>query len=245
MKTNAVAKPKAVKKSKFVAQTKSAAKPQPAVKGKLLTARANQHGAVDHLCAADEKLARLIERVGPPQLQARLAHSIFFSLLRSIVYQQLAGRAAATILARVEALFPDHDYVEPADILAASDESLRGAGLSRNKMLAVRDLAAKTLDGTVPTLAESRRLTDEQLIERITVVRGIGQWTVEMLLIFRLGRPDVLPLDDYGVRKGFQQTFKTRALPTKQQMLRRGERWRPYRSMASWYLWRALDIDTP
>ena len=207
--------------------------------------RWDQKAAVLHLSAADEKLARLIERVGEPQLKARIEHSVFFSLLRSIVYQQLAGKAAATILGRVEALFPDHDFVEPADILGVTDERLRAAGLSRNKTLAVRDLAAKTLDGTVPTLAQSRRLTDEQLIERITVVRGIGQWTVEMLLIFRLGRHDVLPLDDYGVRKGFQLTFKTRDLPTRQQMLRRGERWRPYRSLASWYLWRALDINTP
>jgi len=207
--------------------------------------RWDQKAAVLHLSAADEKLARLIERVGAPQLKARIEHSVFFSLLRSIVYQQLAGKAAATILGRVEALFPDHDFVEPADILGVTDERLRAAGLSRNKTLAVRDLAAKTLDGTVPTLAQSRRLTDEQLIERITVVRGIGQWTVEMLLIFRLGRPDVLPLDDYGVRKGFQLTFKSRDLPTRQQMLRRGERWRPYRSLASWYLWRALDINTP
>lgn len=204
----------------------------------------NQQEAVRHLCAADAKLALLIERVGPPQLKSRLEHSIFFSLLRSIIYQQLAGKAAAAILARVEALFPAHKYVEPGDIIDAPDALLRSAGLSRNKTLALRDLAAKTLDGTVPTLAKARRMSDEQLIERLVEVRGIGQWTVEMLLIFRLGRPDVLPLDDYGVRKGFKAAFKTRELPTKKQMLRRGERWRPYRSLASWYLWRAAETVT-
>jgi 3-methyladenine DNA glycosylase/8-oxoguanine DNA glycosylase len=207
--------------------------------------RWDQQEAARHLCAADVKLARLIERAGAPDLKPRIEHSIFFSLLRSIVYQQLAGQAASAILARVEALFPAHKYVEPEDILGASDARLRSAGLSQNKLLALRDLAAKTMDGTVPTLAQARRLDDEELIERITVVRGIGRWTVEMLLIFRLGRPDVLPLDDYGVRKGFMVTFKTRDLPTRQQMLRRGERWRPYRTLASWYLWRALDIQTP
>ena len=204
--------------------------------------RPDHAAAVAHLCAADKKLAALIEKVGEPALKPRVEHSIFYSLLRSIVYQQLAGAAAATILGRVDALFPDRKYPEPDDILGASEELLRSAGLSRNKMLAVRDLAAKTLDGTVPTLAQARRLSDEELIERLTVVRGIGQWTVEMLLIFRLGQPDVLPLDDYGVRKGFMLTFKTRDLPTKQQMLRRGEKWRPYRSLASWYLWRALEL---
>ena len=204
--------------------------------------------AVRHLCAADAKLARLIERVGPPRLEPRIEHSIFYSLVRSIVYQQLAGKAAAAILARVDALFaPDgatrgqHKHVTPQAILGASEERLRSAGLSRNKMAALRDLAAKALDGTVPTLAQTRRLTDEELIERLTAIRGVGQWTVEMLLIFRLGRPDVLPLDDYGIRKGFKLTFNTRELPNKQQVLRRGERWRPHRSLASWYLWRAAE----
>lgn len=227
----------------------------------------DKDAALHHLCAADAKLAALIERVGPPQLKPRLEHSIFYALLRSIIFQQLAGKAAAAILARVEALFAPsevpakraarrsnakvlpiarfgskrHRHVTPEAILAATDEQLRSAGLSRNKALALRDLAAKTLDGTVPTPAQARRLTDEQLIERLIAVRGVGRWTVEMLLIFRLGRPDVLPLDDYGVRKGFQRTFRTRELPTKKQLLRRGERWRPYRSLASWYLWRAVE----
>jgi 3-methyladenine DNA glycosylase/8-oxoguanine DNA glycosylase len=200
--------------------------------------------AVRHLCAADTKLGVLIERVGPCTLKPRVEHSIFYSLLRSIIYQQLAGKAAAAILGRVDALFPGHRWVVPGDILDAPDELLRSAGLSRNKMAALRDLAAKTVDGTVPTLAQTRRMTDEEIIERLVTIRGIGQWTVEMLLIFRLGRPDVLPVDDYGVRKGFKATFKTRKLPTKQQLLRRGERWRPYRSVASWYMWRAAETQT-
>jgi 3-methyladenine DNA glycosylase/8-oxoguanine DNA glycosylase len=208
-----------------------------------VSATRNNQKAIAHLCAADEKLCRLIEDTGPCLLRPRVEHSIFYSLLRAIVYQQLAGKAAATILGRVEALFPEHDFIHPEDVLGASDEMLRAAGLSRNKTAAVRDLAAKTLDGTVPTLVETRRMSDQELIDRLIAIRGIGQWTVEMLLIFRLGRTDVLPLDDYGVQKGFQVTFGTRQLPTKKQMLRRGERWRPYRSVASWYLWRAAEAD--
>ena len=201
----------------------------------------NKPEAVAQLCAADEKLARLIERVGPCRLEARIQHSMFFSLLRAIVYQQLAGPAAAAILARVEALFPGHEFVLPEDIVDAPEELLRSAGLSRTKIAAVRDLAAKTLDGTVPALAQAQQMTDQEIVDRLVRIRGIGVWSAEMLLIFRLGRPDVLPLDDYGVRKGFQAAFGTRQLPTKQQMLRRGERWRPYRSVASWYLWRAAE----
>ena len=195
--------------------------------------------AMAHLCAADEKLGRLIASVGPCSLKPRMEHSIFYALLSAIVYQQLAGKAAATILTRVEALFPEHDYVHPEDIAGASDELLRSAGLSRNKTAAVRDLAARTLDGTVPTVVQARGMSDQELIDRLVAIRGIGVWTVEMLLIFSLGRPDVLPVDDYGIRKGFQVAFGTRQLPTKKQLLRRGERWRPYRSVASWYLWQA------
>ncbi|HTV66328.1 MAG TPA: hypothetical protein VMD98_12025, partial [Bryocella sp.] len=123
----------------------------------------------------------------------------------------------------------------------ASDERLRSAGLSRNKMLAIRDLAAKTLDGTVPTVKQAHRMSDDELIERLTEVRGIGRWTVEMLLIFRLGRPDVFPVDDYGVRKGFAKMRKLAELPKPKELMAYGERWRPYRSVASWYLWRAAE----
>jgi 3-methyladenine DNA glycosylase/8-oxoguanine DNA glycosylase len=168
--------------------------------------------------------------------------SLFLALARSIVYQQLTGKAAATILGRVNALFAPRRVVTPRGLLEMAPERLRAAGLSAAKTAALRDLAAKTLNGTVPSLARIRRMRDEEIIEHLTEVRGIGQWTVEMLLIFRLGRPDVLPLDDLGVRKGFGLTFRRGKLPTASIMSRRGERWRPYRSVASWYLWRALEL---
>jgi 3-methyladenine DNA glycosylase/8-oxoguanine DNA glycosylase len=170
--------------------------------------------------------------------------SMFGALARAIVYQQLTGKAAATIHARVAALFPNaRGAFTPADILAVGEENLRGCGLSRAKTAALRDLAGKVRDGTVPTLAEARRLSDDEIVERLVVVRGIGRWTAEMLLMFRLGRPDVLPVDDYGVRKGFRIAFAKRALPSKDQLERRGEKWRPYRSVASWYMWRACDLE--
>ncbi|HYH01015.1 MAG TPA: DNA-3-methyladenine glycosylase [Terriglobales bacterium] len=203
----------------------------------------DHHEAVEHLKAADPKLALLIEKVGECRFEVRSNLNIYESLLRSITYQQLAGTAAAAILKRVQAVFHDGDrYPTPEQILSAPEEVLRSAGLSRNKMMAIKDLAQKTVDGLVPTRTEARRLTDGELIERLTPIRGIGVWTVEMLLIFGLGRPDVLPVTDYGVRKGFQRTFKTRELPTAKQLLRRGEKWRPYRSIASWYLWRAAEM---
>lgn len=198
--------------------------------------------AVQHLAAADKYMEKLVAEVGPCTLEIRHHFSIFYSLLRSIIYQQLAGAAAATILGRVERAVADGKRPTPDQILSAPDDVLRGAGLSRNKMAAVRDLAAKTLDGTVPDLSSIRRLSDEDIIEHITQVRGIGRWTVEMLLIFRLGRPDVLPLDDLGVRKGFQLTYRMRDLPTKDQMIRRTNKWRPWRSIGSWYMWRALEL---
>jgi 3-methyladenine DNA glycosylase/8-oxoguanine DNA glycosylase len=190
---------------------------------------------------ADPYLAALMGRVGEFRMRPEPTQSLFTALLRSIVYQQLSGRAAATILGRVNALFP-RSLPTPGQILEIAPERLRNAGLSTAKTAAVRDLAARTLDGTVPSLAQIRRMEDEEIIERLTVVRGIGRWTAEMLLIFRLGRPDVLPLSDLGVRKGFGLTYSTRKLPKPTTMTRRGERWRPYRSVASWYLWRALEL---
>jgi len=181
-----------------------------------------------------------MERHGPFRLKPRVSQSPFAALAESIAYQQLTGKAAATIFSRVLALYRPKRFPSPEDILATRDEALRSAGLSRAKVAAVKDLSLKTIDGTVPALAKLRRLDDEEIVERLTAARGIGRWTVEMLLI-RIGRPDVLPAHDYGVRKGFQRAFGTRALPTPAQVLRRGERWRPYRTVASWYLWRAID----
>ncbi|MGA2990117.1 MAG: DNA-3-methyladenine glycosylase [Candidatus Korobacteraceae bacterium] len=210
----------------------------------MIAPKTDFRAAIRHLKNADRRLAQLIERVGPCTLKLRHEHSIFYSLLRSIVYQQLAGKAAAAILQRVDDLFPGA-LATPEQIAAAPEERLRAAGLSRNKLLAVKDLAAKTLDGTVPDGKAIDAMSDEAIIERVTAVRGIGRWTVEMLLIFRLGRTDVLPVDDYGVRKGFQRTYRLPDLPTKQQMLKKGEKWRPWRSIASWYLWRAAEAAKP
>jgi 3-methyladenine DNA glycosylase/8-oxoguanine DNA glycosylase len=197
--------------------------------------------ACRHLTAADPALGRLILRIGSFNMRPEPAQSLFAALFRAIVYQQLSGKAAATILGRVIALFAPKRFPAPADVLEIEPERLRAAGLSNAKVAAVRDLAARTLEGTVPTIARVRRMSDDEIVERLTAVRGIGRWTAEMLLLFRLGRPDVLPVDDLGVRKGFARTFRSRELPEAATIVRRAERWRPYRSVATWYLWRALD----
>jgi DNA-3-methyladenine glycosylase II len=192
----------------------------------------------------EPRLARLIDTHGPCRIDANGAGTPFAALSESIAYQQLTGKAAATIYGRVLALYRPRRIPRPEDVLATPDERLREAGLSRAKIVAVKDLARKTVEGVVPSWAALRRLDDEEIVERLTSVRGIGRWTVEMLLIFHLGRPDVLPSTDYGVRKGFQKTFRTREIPTPRDVLKRGERWRPYRSVSSWYLWRAVDGGT-
>jgi 3-methyladenine DNA glycosylase/8-oxoguanine DNA glycosylase len=198
--------------------------------------------ACQYLAAADPIIAGLMARAGNFTMRPEPTQSLFAALLRSIVYQQLTGKAAATILGRVQRTCSPREFPRPRDILQTPPERLREAGLSTAKTAAVRDLATKTLDGTVPPLARIRRMEDEEIIERLTAVRGIGRWTVEMLLMFRLGRPDVLPLSDLGIRKGFALTFGKRKLPEPAVLLRRGERWRPYRSVASWYLWRAVEL---
>jgi DNA-3-methyladenine glycosylase II len=210
--------------------------------------------ACEHLSRVDRQLARIIVKSGACRLQQETTQSIFEALLESIIYQQLNGKVAATITARVKALFPENTkrlrtrrglvagFPTPEQILGASEELLRSAGLSRNKMLAIRDLAAKALDGTVPTVKQAHRMSDDELIERLTAVRGIGRWTVEMLLIFRLGRLDVLPVGDYGVRMGFAKMRKLAELPKPKELAAYGEKWKPHRSVASWYLWRAAEM---
>jgi DNA-3-methyladenine glycosylase II len=198
--------------------------------------------ACRYLAEADPKLGNLIDRVGPFTMRPEPAVSLFAALARSIVYQQLTGKAAATILARVVQVFGRRTFPTPRDLVEVPAEKLRAAGLSAAKAAALKDLAAKTLDGTVPSMAKIRRMSDDDIIETLTLVRGIGPWTVEMLLIFRLGRPDVLPLTDLGVRKGFGLVFSRGKLPDSEAMLRRAAKWRPYRSVASWYLWRALEL---
>ena len=165
----------------------------------------------------------------------------FEALAESIAYQQLSGKAAATIWKRVRALYPRRKNLDPKLILKTPDETLRAAGLSRSKVLALKDLATKTLDGIVPTGRALARMSDDEIIERLTQVRGIGRWTVEMLLLFDLGRLDVWPVGDYGVQKGYAKTFGKRKLPKPKQLMKVGEQWRPYRSVAAWYFWRALD----
>ncbi len=197
--------------------------------------------AVAHLRAADARLAAVIDRVGPFRRELLPARSLFEALLRSIVYQQLHGRAAATIHGRVLALLEPHGGPGAAAVARVSDEALRAAGLSRAKLAAVRDLAARTAAGELPELAAARGLTDDELVERLTAVRGIGPWTVHMLLIFVLARPDVLPTGDFAVRLAFRRLYRRRREPTPAEIERHAARWRPYRSVASWYLWRSLE----
>jgi 3-methyladenine DNA glycosylase/8-oxoguanine DNA glycosylase len=197
--------------------------------------------ACRHLSDADPMLGALIERVGPCLLRPRRTQSLFAAVARAIVYQQLSGSAAATILGRVQALYAPKRFPTPRDILATPPERLRAAGLSTAKTAALRDLAERSLDGTVPTMRRVRLMDDDEVIERLVQVRGVGRWTAEMLLMFRLGRGDVLPVSDLGIRKGFALTFGNRRLPAAITIERRAERWRPYRSVACWYLWRALE----
>lgn len=211
--------------------------------------------ALGDLSAADPKLAKLIARAGPFTMRLASTQSPFEALLESIIYQQLHGKAAASIHRRLlEGFYPLSGlgvHPSPQHLLDCPNDQLRLAGLSHNKTLAVRDLAAKTIDGTVPTLARIRRMSDEAIIEHLIQVRGVGRWTVEMMLIFRLGRPNILPVSDYGVRKGFALTFQglqptqkvtPDLLPKPDVMIKRAKRWQPWCSIASWYLWRACDL---
>jgi 3-methyladenine DNA glycosylase/8-oxoguanine DNA glycosylase len=198
--------------------------------------------ALEHLAARDPRFARAIQRFGPCGLE-RGRSAPFDALLQSIVHQQLAGAAARTIHGRVLALFPRRR--PSAELLGGlPDEALRAAGLSRNKLAAVRDLAAHTTAGNVPDRRTLAKWTDDEIVDKLTAVRGIGRWTVEMFLLFELGRPDVLPLDDLGVRKGFTRVFGSRGSDRldREHLAERGERWRPHRSVATWYLWRLCEL---
>lgn len=190
----------------------------------------------------DPVMLALVRAAGPCDIRPQRGRSPYQSLISSIAHQQLTGRAAATILGRFFALYGEGRYPEPEELLATPDESLRAVGFSRAKAAALRDLASRTLDGTVPPRATLARLPDEAIIERLTAVRGVGRWTVEMFLIFTLGRPDVLPVDDYGVRSGFRIAYRKREIPAPKRLAAFGERWAPYRSTAAWYLWRAVDL---
>jgi DNA-3-methyladenine glycosylase II len=198
--------------------------------------------ALNYLQQSDKTLCALIRNVGPCKLSVQRHSSPFAALFQAIVYQQLNGTAAATILGRVKALYPARKFPSPSDVLATPDESLRKAGLSRAKVAAIKDLAFHVQEGTVPSSRAIRHLTDSEIIERLTVIRGIGQWTVEMLLIFYLGRPDVWPATDYGVRKGFARIYGLAELPSAKKLIDLGEKWRPHRTVAAWYFWRSLEL---
>src|SRR3984885_9622573 len=193
-----------------------------------------------HLTQADKRLGRLIADIGEFPFKLDECDSVSESLLEAIAHQSISGRAAATIFARVKTLGSDGQCPTPAEMIAASPQSLREAGLSFAKVAAMKDLAQKTIDGVVPSLEAAHKMSDEELVERLISVRGIGAWTVEMFLIFRLGRPDILPIHDYGVQKGFAILYRKKAIPKPRELAAFGERWRPYRTVASWYVWRAV-----
>ena len=194
-----------------------------------------------HLSARDKRLARLMARNGEYKFKLDTCDSVYESLLEAIVFQSISGKAATTIYARVKALGTEGRAPTPEQILALTTQSLREAGLSGAKAASMKDLAQKTIEGVVPSMAEAHKLSDEELVTRLDSVRGIGAWTVEMFLMFRLGRPDVLPIHDYGVQKGFALTYGKKFIPKPRELAAFGERWRPYRSVASWYMWRAVE----
>ncbi len=197
-----------------------------------------------YLAEVSKPFRVLIGRVGPPTLKRLPAPSLFFALARAICSQQLSGKAAATIFGRVEAklLATKAQDFSPAALDALEDDHLREAGLSGAKVLALRDLAARCASGELPTLRASARLSDEELVTRLTRVRGIGKWSVEMILMFRLGRPDVWPIDDLGVQEGARRTFGLAKRPTPKELVVLGAPLAPYRSLAAWYLWRATEL---
>ena len=195
--------------------------------------------AMDTLAAKDPQLAPLIKETEEFRIEADGSDSPYEILLECIAYQSISGKAAATIFGRIKALGSDGRPPSPEQMLKLGKPVLRKAGLSGAKVLAMKDLAQKTIDGVVPTLEQAERLSDEELVERLVSVRGIGAWTVEMFLIFRLGRPDVLPIHDLGVKKGWSITYGKKHMPKPKELLAFGERWRPYRTLASWYMWRA------
>lgn len=197
-----------------------------------------------HLSAVDEVMGRLIKTIGPYTLEPKRPRHPFQALATSILYQQLNGKAAATIVGRfVERMGQRGRFPAPERVARATLPGLRRCGISGSKGKALKDLARRTVDGEVPSWAQLARMEDEAIVERLTEVRGVGRWTVEMLLMFRLGRPDVLPVTDFGVRKGFGIAYGMDRMPTPKEVADHGERWRPYRTVASWYLWRVTDLN--
>ena len=196
--------------------------------------------AMRHLSAADPALAALITRIGPCTA-APTPREPYEALVRAIAHQQLHGRAAQAILARLAALHPGPGFPPPGQLAATPDAALRACGFSGSKIAAIRDICAHAVSGIVPTLQDAATLSDEELIRRLVAIRGVGRWTVEMLLIATLGRPDVLPVDDFGVREGWRLIKQLPAQPRPKELAAVGEAWAPWRSTAAWYLWRASD----
>ena len=190
-----------------------------------------------------KRFARVVEKHEPYPTKFERQNDPYRALIRAVVFQQLSGKAAQTIHGRVLALFAEKDHPDPEDILGASDEVLRGAGLSRQKIAALRDISQKRIEGVIPEARALSKLGDEEIIERLTAARGVGRWTVEMYLMFTLGRPDVLPVDDLGVRKGAEKLYRRSFTP--KELAAYGERWTPHRSAAAWHLWRIADTLTP
>lgn len=197
--------------------------------------------AIKHLSAADPVMRKLIREIGACELEPETRRSPFQSLVLAVAHQQLHANAARNILNRFKKLFPGRKFPKPEDLAKVTDEQLRACGFSFNKIKAIRDIAEKTLSGVVPSSRQIVKLSDDEIIARLTEVRGVGRWTVEMLLIFQLGRKDVLPADDFGVRSGFRVAYKKRAMPKPKELLAFGEKWKPHRTTAAWYLWRAAD----
>jgi DNA-3-methyladenine glycosylase II len=198
--------------------------------------------ALKHLSAVDPVMRRLIRQAGPCELEPETRRSPFQSLVQAVAHQQLHGTAANNILTRFKKLFPGRRFPRPEDLGGVTDAQIRACGFSFAKIAAIRDIAAKALDGTIPPSRHIAKLPDEEIILRLTEARGVGRWTVEMLLIFQLGRTDVLPVGDFGVRNGFRLAYKKRAMPQPKALLAFGERWKPHRTTAAWYLWRAVDL---
>lgn len=194
-----------------------------------------------HLSSRDPVMRLLIREHGLCELVPETRRSPFQSLVQAVAHQQLHGKAANTILSRFKKLFPGRKFPRAEDLAGVTDQEIRACGFSFAKIKAIRDIAEKTLSGVVPTSREIIKLSDDEIITRLTQVRGVGQWTVEMLLIFQLGRHDVLPVHDFGVRSGFRHAYQRREMPAPKELLAHGEIWRPHRTTAAWFLWRAAD----
>jgi len=213
----------------------------PEARPEKLSSPFDHKAAIEHLSKVDRRLARVIAKSTEFSLKIDSAQSPYESLLQAITYQSIAGKAARVIFSRLQTLGTNGRSPTPTELLRVRAPKLRKIGLSFAKIAAVRDLAQKTIEGVVPTLEDAEKMSDQELVDRLISVRGIGAWTVEMFLIFRLGRPDVLPIHDYGVQKGFALTYRKKSIPKPRELAAFGERWRPWRTVASWYLWRAVE----